>query len=567
MNRNGHLTAKETYLMALVDATARAVHRLSQLSGTEELLRGLVEVARHRLQLERVAVFQRDARGRFHGLLGSDARGRLQEEKKRPMPAEYVESVRRRAAEPEIPYWWLEQAQRYAWEEGRNVPLGRGWVSFTVVKEGDRPTYAVVVSDSAVTGAPFDPMRQSALAMLGAFVATHLERVRLIGEIEREHAQLLAIFDGLEEGVYVVDMDTYEVLFCNRYLKDLFGRDPVGGKCYREFQHRDRPCDFCTNDWLRSHPGQTLRWEYYNPILQRHYLLFDRMIRWPDRSNVRFEIAIDITEQKKLEEERLRERALQEAMSTKSEVLSQVAHELRTPMNVLLGTVQASLRGVYGDLTPQQKAAFDRIYESGRMLAALIDDLLTVGREVKGEMVLQRGTVPVSVLIRSLLPLVEAELSARNIQLVLRVPEKLEHREVTVDQRRIQQVLVNLILNAARHSPSRAQVILEASEIPRRTLANVEQNLGSSADRWLRISVTDFGPGLTSTECEAIFHGLKSPDAARAAPRPLHLGVGLPLSRKIAVLHGGWLWAESEGRGRGSTFHLVLPMEGNGEAR
>ncbi|HDL77363.1 MAG TPA: PAS domain-containing sensor histidine kinase [Lentisphaerae bacterium] len=461
------------------------------------------------------------------------------------------------------PAWWMERRMRYSWDGKENRPLGAGWVSFTLVKIPYRPSRAVVICDAAVSGQPFDPVAQASLAMLCVYLGSHLEWLTLFRELEQEQARLLAMFDGLELVVYVVDPDTYEVIYCNPYLRRLLGSDPQGKICYREFQNRDEPCDFCTTPWIKANPGKTLRWEFFNPKCKRHFLIFDRLIPWPDGRDVRFEVAVDITREKKLEEQRLMAQAYEHAMEARSHALSQIAHELRSPMNVLLGTVQASLRGIYGELTEPQRKAMDRILQSGRVLSGLIDELLQMGREVVGEVVLEKRPVPVAVLVNSVLPLAEAELGVRRDTIQVSMPDEISGLLVDVDQRRIQQILINLLVNASRHSPGTG-IELRVSRLRRSALAEIERNLGSEADEWLVISLTDRGRGLSPRECEAIFHGIRL-SGPKDTPGPLHLGIGLPLSRKIAVWHGGWLWAESPGPGKGSTFHLALPLGGGRE--
>ena len=559
--RAGNVHSVEAAVTAVADAVVQAMNALSRGEDREELFRLLVEIARHSLQVERLALFVAGGEESFNGFLGTDERGRVQDEVGRPLPPDYGESIRRQLAKANPPTWWMETRTRYYWDGKRNRPLGVGWTSFALVKIPQRPVRAVVVSDAAVTGQPFDPVKQSALAMLCVYLGSHLERLALFRELKQEQARLIAIFEGLEVAVYVADPETYEVIYCNHHLKQLLGRDPRGKICYREFQNRDQPCDFCTNPWLRANPGKTLQWEYFNPVLKRHYLIFDRMIEWPDGRKVRFEMAIDITREKQLEQERLLTQVHEQAMQARSQALSQIAHELRSPMNVLLGTVQASLRGIYGELSDTQKKAMDRILQSGRVLSGLIEELLQMGREAAGGMVLERRPVPVGVLVKSALPLVETELGVRREVLEIRMDDTVAGLTVDLDQRRIQQILINLIINASRHSPPGSRMVLRARRVKREALAQIHKNLGSEAGDWLVLSLADRGRGLTLPECEAIFHGMR-PASPLKTPARLHLGIGLPLSRKIAVLHGGWLWAESPGPGKGSTFHLALPLSG-----
>jgi len=134
-------------------------------------------------------------------------------------------------------------------------------------------------------------------------------RKRMESDLAMERSQLLSVFDNIDEAVYVVDMDTYEVLFANKKLNDTFGKPLVGGICYRELQGFDSPCPFCTNDIIRGIPShQPYRWEFHNPVVNRYYQITDRVIRWPDGRDVRFEMAVDITESRSVKE-RLEETA------------------------------------------------------------------------------------------------------------------------------------------------------------------------------------------------------------------------------------------------------------------
>ncbi|MFO8109202.1 MAG: PAS domain S-box protein [Thermoplasmata archaeon] len=119
--------------------------------------------------------------------------------------------------------------------------------------------------------------------------------------LEQERSQFLSIFDSIDEPIYVSDPETYEILYVNKACREAFDDELVGKICYEEFQDLDSPCDFCTNDVILARKGRAYHWEHHNPALNKDFMLVDRIIRWPDGRDVRFEMAIDITDRKKAE--------------------------------------------------------------------------------------------------------------------------------------------------------------------------------------------------------------------------------------------------------------------------
>lgn len=129
------------------------------------------------------------------------------------------------------------------------------------------------------------------------------KRVEVQKILKSQHDSYLTIFDNHPDVMYIVDPQTYEVLFVNENFRKMLGADPVGHKCYEKFQGFDKPCEFCTNDILKKSPKEPYIWEFYNPLLKKDFLITDKLIKWPDGRNVRFELAIDITERKKAQSE------------------------------------------------------------------------------------------------------------------------------------------------------------------------------------------------------------------------------------------------------------------------
>jgi PAS domain S-box-containing protein len=129
------------------------------------------------------------------------------------------------------------------------------------------------------------------------------KRDGLESNLQASNEELISIFDSIDEGVYVADPETYEILYVNSAVKAKFGQNIVGKKCYRVFQNLEAPCDFCTNPLIFGvNTGKTNICEFQNQVDERWYRCTDRAISWPDGRTVRYEMAIDIHERKQMEE-------------------------------------------------------------------------------------------------------------------------------------------------------------------------------------------------------------------------------------------------------------------------
>ncbi|OGI06545.1 MAG: hypothetical protein A2Y40_07565 [Candidatus Margulisbacteria bacterium GWF2_35_9] len=136
----------------------------------------------------------------------------------------------------------------------------------------------------------------SSILGLIAYFLTHNLKISKT-QLEQERNQLLSIFDSIEESIYVSDLYTNKILFANKYLTNILGFDPVGKICFRALQEATSPCEFCTNNKILELDGAPYHWNYFNEKLNKHFCITDRIISWSDKRKVRFEIAVDVTEQ------------------------------------------------------------------------------------------------------------------------------------------------------------------------------------------------------------------------------------------------------------------------------
>lgn len=351
-------------------------------------------------------------------------------------------------------------------------------------------------------------------------------------ELEFERRQLLSIFDSITEAIYVSDPETYEVLYVNRFLREKLGHDPVGSVCYREFQGLDKPCSFCSNKIIGEHPGVEHHWEHYNPTLGRYYMVLDRLIKWPDRRNVRFELAIDITDRK--ESERTLDRLVTELRNKNSELEDfayVVSHDLKAPLRAI-GTLAEWISTDYADrLDNDGREQLALLMQRVRRMHDLIEGVLKYSR--LGRFKEERVPVDLSLLIPEVIDMV-----APPEGLTVRVEGDMP--VIVADRTRIQQVFENLVSNAVKFMD--------------RPDGEIVVSVSRDNGYW-RFSVRDNGPGIEEKYHEKIFRIFQTLNARDDFEST---GVGLTLVRKIVTMYGGDVHVESK-PGEGSTFVFTLP--------
>ncbi len=483
-----------------------------------------------------------------------------------------------------------------------------------------------------------------------------------LGTLEEQHRQLLSIFDGINEAIYVSDPETYEVLFVNEALRKIIGRDPVGKLCHREFQGKDSPCEFCTNKIIKGIKPRTHIWEHYNPELDRTFALHDRIFRWPDGRDVRVELAVDISDRKRAEdslresEENLRvtlnsigdaviatdTKGIITRMNPIAEKLtgwsfmeakdkpinkvfnifnSQTREPCRTPVEKVVETgriiglanhtmlkskdgeeyqiadsgapikndlghtvgvvmvfrdvslehaMQAQLIhsqklealgmlaggiahdfnnllvGVYGyiDLAravtdvPEVEDCLNSAMKSLERARALTSQMLTFAR----------GGVPhrkAEYLFPFLKEATNFALSGSNVSCRFKIPDDLYPS--ICDRNQIEQVIGNIVINAQQAMRDGGTIRMSAQNC----LVESGNHLNLSNGQYVRISISDNGPGMVEDVAKRIFDPFFSTKAKGQ-------GLGLATAYSIIKRHDGAIDVESE-PGHGSTFHVYIP--------
>ncbi len=266
--------------------------------------------------------------------------------------------------------------------------------------------------------------------------------------------------------------------------------------------------------------------------------------------------------QVKLEEEKVKladaKKEADRANAAKSEFLANMSHELRTPLNHIIGFTEVVVDGHFGDLNPQQKEYLGDSLAGSRHLLSLINDILDLSKVEAGKLELELTDVNLRVLLENSLVMVKEKALKHNITLssdLDGIPESIQ-----ADERKIKQIQYNLLSNAVKFTPSGGRVRLNAGIADLKDPAFNFQELKNQQPQWIHICVTDSGIGLSKEDLDRIFLPFEQVENTKSR-KYQGTGLGLSLTKKLVELHGGKIWAESEGDGKGAILHYTLPLE------
>jgi len=233
---------------------------------------------------------------------------------------------------------------------------------------------------------------------------------------------------------------------------------------------------------------------------------------------------------------------LETASRHKSEFLANMSHELRTPLNAIIGFSEVLSEKLFGEINAKQEEYVADILESGRHLLDLINDILDLSKIEAGRMELELADFQLSKAVENALTLVRERASRHGIKLDQALDGQIG--TVRADERKVKQVLLNLLSNALKFTPEGGHVEVRVA----------------ARDGMAEIAVTDTGVGIAPEDQETVFEEFRQ--VGSSAKKREGTGLGLAISRKFIELHGGRIWVESQ-LGKGSTFAFTLPLKSN----
>jgi GAF domain-containing protein len=249
--------------------------------------------------------------------------------------------------------------------------------------------------------------------------------------------------------------------------------------------------------------------------------------------------AIAIENVRLFDEIQEKSRQLEEASKHKSQFLANMSHELRTPLNAILGYTELIVDGVYGDMPEKAQATLKRITANGKHLLGLINDVLDLSKIEAGQLTLALDDYSMKDVVHSVYSAVEPLAADKKIAFKTEITPDLPSGRG--DERRLTQVLLNLVGNAIKFTDS-GEVAIRAS----------------ASNGTYAVSVRDTGPGISEADQAKLFQEFQQADNSITRKKG-GTGLGLAISKRIVEMHGGHIKLESQ-LGKGSTFSITLPI-------
>ena len=231
---------------------------------------------------------------------------------------------------------------------------------------------------------------------------------------------------------------------------------------------------------------------------------------------------------------------LEAASRHKSEFLASMSHELRTPLNAILGFSEVLSERMFGEINDKQAEYLSDILESGRHLLSLINDILDLSKIEAGRMELEPAEFNLKDAVENAMLWVRERAHRRGIAFQRTIDDNVGL--IRADERKVKQVLLNLLSNALKFTPEGGEIHVRAE----------------LRDGMAQISVTDSGVGIAPEDQEVVFEEFRQ--VGKAEKKAEGTGLGLAISRKFIELHGGRIWVKSQ-VGTGSTFAFTLPLK------
>ena len=239
-------------------------------------------------------------------------------------------------------------------------------------------------------------------------------------------------------------------------------------------------------------------------------------------------------------------RQLAEASQHKSQFLANMSHELRTPLNAILGYNELIVDGIYGAPSEKMQTVLKRVESNGRHLLGLINAVLDLSKIEAGQFTLDLADYSLQNVAQTVYNAVEP--LALDKKLVFKAEVQSDLPPGRGDERRLTQVLLNLVGNAIKFTDA-GEVVIKAG----------------ASNGTFNLAVRDTGPGISAADQAKLFQEFQQADNSMTRKKE-GTGLGLAISKRIIEMHGGRIWMESQ-LGNGSTFFVMIPVQAQEQAK
>lgn len=369
------------------------------------------------------------------------------------------------------------------------------------------------------------------------------ERKAAQNALKQSEAQFKAIFERSSMGICLVDIKG-KIVDINPALCEILKFD------YHQLIHKSFANYICFQNgdvelYKQLMLGKVERLEIERQLLHKDggkiwsHLSISLIVHANGKPKYFLAIVEDISERKKTELQ-LREskEAAEVGSRAKSEFLATMSHELRTPLNAIMGLSQLLQQEIIGSINDKQKEYIDCIYSSGVHLLELINDILDLSKVEAGKEELSLFPLQIEDLCNYVISTIRETAEEKGLELAYSIDKKA--KTCIADERRIKQMLLNLLTNAIKFT-SEGKISLQVKKLP----------------QGVAFRVSDTGIGIKPHQFQYLFEPFKQLDS-QLNRQYEGTGLGLALTRKLARLHGGDVTVESTS-GKGSRFTLFLP--------
>ena len=361
-------------------------------------------------------------------------------------------------------------------------------------------------------------------------------------QLRESHERLIAVLNSIDATIYVADMDTHEIIFMNRHMIESFGKDSTGDICWKAFRNASGPCLHCTNKKLideNKTPTGVFVWQGHNPVTGKFYVNHDRAIQWTDGRIVKLQVATDLTDHKKMEEQ-LRQAQKMEAVGT---LAGGVAHDFNNMLGVISGHAELALKKA--DPKDRLYRDLEQIHSASKRSADITRQLLAFARK----QTISPKVLDLNDTMEKMLNML-GRLIGEDIDLLWEPANCI--CAVNMDPPQIDQILANLCVNAKDAIAGVGRITIETG-ITRFDQTYCDTHAGFVPGEFVLLAVSDNGCGMdqiTQKNLFEPFYTTKKPGKGT--------GLGLATVYGIVKQNSGFINVYSE-PGMGSTFKIYLP--------